>query len=263
MLHKYEIGKHCDKCALSCKDGTVGGQSKVPFSEVKLIVVSSYPTNKDYKSGQSLADNLERKGTPNSNKAIVGAGEYLRFCLGAFLDRSKDIPEQFKPIEDYTYFTNALKCNPQHGKDKITVVEKHIKICKDTWLTNELAQFQPTVPIFACSSEAVKALLGTDQSLYNNRNRVNYYKQHPVIVSTNPIEWEKYVMYFVPDIEEARQNVVKLMKSGAIKKYKKNVDKVIGTSSWQALPGNPLYFVKQDLNLIKQEVVKYINYLCS
>lgn len=260
MLYRFDIDKKCNKCSLSCKEGTVSGQSKVPFSNVKLIVISAFPGAREYKLNQSLADNPDRRGdVPDSNKAPVSAGEFLRFILAETLDKSKEIPKEYKPIEDYTYFTNAIKCTPQHGKDKITVTEKHIRTCRDSWLTKELDMFPSKVPIFACTSEAVKGLLGTKESLYNNRNKVNYYKEHPVIVSTNPVDWEKYVMKYVPDIEESRQYVVKLMKSGAIKKYKKKIDQVIGVKKWQALPGSPLYFIKQDLELIKQEIIKYIN----
>ena len=260
MLYRFKVDKKCTKCSLKCNEGTVNGQSEVPFLNVKLIVVSSYPGNREYQSGLSLPDNLNRKATvPDSNRAAVGAGEYLRYCLTHFIDSSKEIPEQFKPIENFTYFTNAIKCTPQHGRDKITVTEKHIKTCRDSWLTKELELFNPRVPIFVCGSESVKAVLGIKESLYKNRNKVNYYKEHPVIVSTNPVDWEKYVMKYVPNIEESRGYIVKLMKSGAIKKYKKRIDQVIGVKRWQALPGSPLYFVKQDLQLIKEQLIKYLN----
>jgi uracil-DNA glycosylase len=260
MLYRFEVNKKCTKCSLKCNEGTVSGQSEVPFPNVKLIVVSNYPGNREYTTGLSLADNLNRKATvPDSNRAAVGAGEYLRYCLTHFINSSKEIPEQFKPIESFTYFTNAIKCTPQHGRDKVTVTEKHIKTCRDSWLTKELDLFNPRVPILVLGSEPVKAVLGIDKKLYENRNRVNYYKDHPVIVSTNPVDWEKYVMKYVPNIEESRGYIVKLMKSGAIKKYKKRVDQVIGVKRWQALPGSPLYFVKQDLQLIKEQVIKYIN----
>ena len=260
MLYRFKVDKKCTKCSLKCNEGTVNGQSEVPFLNVKLIVVSSYPGNKEYQSGLSLPDNLNRKATvPDSNRAAVGTGEYLRYCLTHFIDSSKEIPEQFKPIENFTYFTNAIKCTPQHGRDKITVTEKHIKTCRDSWLTKELELFNPRVPIFVCGSESVKAVLGIKESLYKNRNKVNYYKEHPVIVSTNPVDWEKYVMKYVPNIEESRGYIVKLMKSGAIKKYKKRIDQVIGVKRLQALPGSPLYFVKQDLQLIKEQLIKYLN----
>jgi Uracil DNA glycosylase superfamily len=259
MLYRFEVDKKCNKCTLNCKEGTVSGQSEVPFSDVKLIVVSAYPGAREYKTNLSLAPSPpDKQGIPNSNKSPVGAGEFLRFCF-KLIDASKEISQEFKPIEDFTYFTNAIKCTPQHGKDKITVTERHIKTCRDSWLLKEIDMFPPKVPIFVCANEAVKALLGTKESLYNNRNRINYYKEHPVIVSTNPVEWEKYVMKYVPDIEESRQYVTKLIKTSSFPKYKKKIDEVIGVKKWEALPGSPLYFVKQDLNLVKQEIIKYIN----
>lgn len=260
MLYRFEVDKKCTKCSLKCNEGTISGQSEVPFSNVKLIVVSNYPGYKEYKTGLSLPDNLDKKEfIPNSNIAPVSAGEYLRYCLTQTIDKSKSIPEQFKPIQKYTYFTNSIKCTPQHGRDKLTIKDTHIKKCRDSWLSKELELFPPKVPIFVCGSESVKAVLGIDKKLYDNRNKVNYYKDHPVIVSTNPVDWEKYVMRYVPDIEESRGYIVKLMKSGAIQKYKKRIDQVIGVKRWYALPGSSLYFVTQDLNLIKQEVIKYIN----
>ena len=248
----------CLKCLLGSGKG-ITGQSCVPFNEVKLIVISAYPGGREERTGITLSDNENRKGPPDSNKATVGAGEYLRYCFEIFFDKDKNFPEEYKPIENWVYFTNALKCSPQRGRDKITVVAKHIKTCKETYLAEELNMFNPSVPILAAGSEATKALLGMDESLYNNRNRVNYYKDHPVIVTTNPVDWEKYSAKYVPDIEEARQHVVKLMKSGQIKRFKKNIDKVIGAKVWKALPSSPLYFVKQDLDAIKKQVIKYIN----
>jgi len=256
MLYRFEVDKKCNRCSLSCKEGTISGQSEVPFSDVKLIIVSANPSNREYKTNLSLAPSPpDKQEIPNSNKAPVGAGEFLRFCM-KIIDRS--LPQEYRPIENFTYFTNAIKCNPQHGKDKITVTERHIKACRDSWLLKEIDMFSPRVPIFACASEAVKALLGTKESLYNNRNRVNYYKKHPIIVSTNPVDWEKYVMKYVPDIEESRLYVTKLMKTPSFNKYKKKIDEVIGVKKWEALPGSPLYFVKQDLKLVTQEIIKYI-----
>lgn len=257
MLYRFEVDKKCNRCTLSCKEGTISGQSEVPFSDVKLIVVSAYPSNREYKTNLSLApSSSDKQEIPNSNKSPVGAGEFLRFCM-KIIDRN--LPQEYRPIEDFTYFTNAIKCTPQHGKDKITVTERHIKTCRDSWLLKEIDMFPSRVPIFACASEAVKALLGTKESLYNNRNRVNYYKKHPIIVSTNPIDWEKYVMKYVPDIEESRQYVTKLMKTPSFNKHKKKIDEVIGVKKWEALPGSPLYFVKQDFKLVTQEIIKYIN----
>jgi hypothetical protein len=61
------------------------------------------------------------------------------------------------------------------------------------------------------------------------------------------------------DMEVSRSYVLKLMKSGAIKKYKTQIDKVIGSKIWSpALPGNPIYFIKQDLELISSQVLNYI-----
>ena len=75
MLYRFEVDKKCTKCSLKCNEGTVNGQSEVPFLNVKLIVVSSYPGNREYQSGLSLPDNLNRKATvPDSNRAAVGAG---------------------------------------------------------------------------------------------------------------------------------------------------------------------------------------------
>ena len=256
MLYRFEIDKKCNKCTLSYKGGTISGQSEVPFYDVNLIVVSAYPGNREYKTGLSLSDNYERKRViPDSNKSPVGAGEFLRFCFKII---DKDLPNECRPIEKFSYFTNAIKCSPQHGKDKLTVTEKHIKSCRDYWLLKEIEMFPPKVPIFSCANEAVKALLGTKESLYNNRNKVNYYKDHPVIVSTNPIDWEKYVVKYVLDIEKSREEIIKLIHTNSFNKYKNKLDEIISINKWEALPGNPLYFVKQDLNLVKEEIIKYI-----
>lgn len=263
-MYRFEVDKNCNKCVLGKSSGgfacsgAISGQSDVEFSQVKLIVISSFPAGKDLSTKLSLAPNYDRKSVPDSNKAPVGGGEYLRHCLETFIDRSKTFPKEFTPIDEFTYFTNAIKCSPQRGRDKITIVDKHRKACTNNWLINELTMFPNDVPILACGTDAVKGILGIDSKLYELRNRVNYYKQHPVIVTTNPSEWEKYIMKYVPNIEESRGYIVKLMQNGTLKKYKKSIDKVIGVSKWKELPGSPLYFIKQDLMLIKNEVIKYI-----
>ena len=258
-MPKLLIDNYCTKCILGSKEGTVSGQSDVPFSEIKLIVVGNYPSGRDIKVDSSFADNPTRKGIPDSNKSIVTAGEFLRYSLKQFID--KKVPEEYRPITKYTYFTNALKCSPQRGRDKITVVEKHIRTCRETWLIEELNQLPSRVPILVCSNEAVKSILGKEAKLYDSRNKVNYYKNHPVIVTTNPGEWEKYAPKYVNDIEESRQYILKLIQAGVIDKFKrkKEIDKVIASKRWKALPGSPLYFVKQDLTLITEEIIKYIN----
>lgn len=248
----------CQQCNLGCGKG-ISGQSRIPFSQIKLIVVSSFVSSKEETIGMSLPDNPKRVGIPDSSKSIVGAGEYLRCCLEQFLDNNKSFPLEYKPIEKFTYFTNAIKCSPQRQKDKITILEKHIKACRDTWLINELDSLPDRAPIFACGKEAVKAILGTKENLYDNRNKILYYKNHPVIVSTNPGEWEKYATKYVKDTELARQSVLKIVKMGKENTYKKKIDRVIGSSRWKALPGSPLFFVKQDLALIREEVIKFIN----
>lgn len=252
------LNKDCRKCLLG-EGKAVFGQSEVSFDQVKLIIISAYPGNREQQTGITLADNEKRKGKPDSNKFKIGAGEYLRYCLGFFFDKDKEFPEEYKPITKYTYFTNSIKCSPQRGRDKITVVAKHIRTCRETYLINELDMFHPKVPILAAGSEATKALLGLDESLYNNRNKVNYYKDHPVIITTNPVDWEKYATKYVDDIELARQDLVKIIRAGKLKNFKKKIDEVIKAKSWKILPGSNLYFVKQDLNLVKQEVIKYIN----
>jgi uracil-DNA glycosylase len=236
-----DFNSKCTKCLLGSGSGVIG-QSKVPFDQVKLIVVSGTPTGREEKTGVALCGNENRKGVPDSNKSSVGAGEYLRYCLEVFFDKDKTFTEEYKPIENWVYFTHALKCSPQRGRDKITVVAKHIKTCKETYLSSELDMFNSRVPILAAGTEATKALLGIDKSLSNN-----------------PTDWEKYSAKYVPDLEVARGYVVKLMKNGQLKKFKKSIDKVIGAKVWKALPGSPLYFVKQDLEAIKKEVVAYIN----
>lgn len=260
-MYRYNINSNCTKCILGSKEGTIGGQSEVPFSEVKLIVIGNYPTGRDLRVDSSFSYNPNSKGIPDSSKGNLSSGEFLRYSLNAVIDKSKDIPDAYKPITKYTYFTNALKCSPQRGRDKITVLEKHIRTCKQLWLNDELDQFPDRVPILLCSNEAVKSILGKDAKLYDSRNKINYYKSHPVIVSTHPTEWEKYSAKHVPDIEEARQNIVKLIKANAINKFKKEkkINKIIGCKRWKPLPGSPLYFVKQDLSLILEEIIKYVN----
>ena len=253
MYKTPDFDKACRQCNLGCGTTSVSGQSEVAFSKVKLIVISDYPGSREIESGLSLADNKKKIAIPDSGKSPVGAGEFLRYCL-----RSLKFPFP-EDIERYTYFTNAVKCSPQNKKVTLSVEDKNVKICKDTWLLSELEMFNPRVPIWLCGGKAVKAVLGLKEGLFNNRNKVNWYGEHPVIVSTNPVDWETYNMRYVEDVEVAREHVVKLIERGWLAKFKKNMEAVTGSKIWKALPGSPSYFLKQDLILIKQQVIKYHN----
>jgi hypothetical protein len=241
-MYRPYFDRNCSKCNLTC--GTaVTGQSVIPFEEVMLIVISAYPGVNEVQQNISLAP------ATNKKKKGVNAGEYLRFCLNQLI-KDSCLPE---PITKYTYYTNAVKCNPFQNK----VYDSHVFKCKETWLDNELSMFNPKVPILLASSQAVKAVLGRQEKLYENTNKIIYYNQHPCIVTPNPIEWERGVYYKIDNYENVLDDLIGLHRLKKATKYQ--IDKLINLKSWDGIPiGSSNYFVKRDLNLLKQEIIKYV-----
>lgn len=261
MVNYSNVDPACRKCALACEGKkAIGGQSVCEFKDVKLIVIGAHPTDNDQRCQLSMADNPRRPLTPGArlvaptsgNGNAIGAGEYLRYCFKVLIDGGKFLPAHYRPIEDFTYFTTAVKCNPQVGRIKTTIAPKHLKTCKNEWLVAELDALPEGVPILACSNETVKMLLGPTANLYANRSKIHYYKSHPVVVTSNPADWEKCVMSYVASYDDAMKAALSLISVGG--RSKKTTSEVLGYEPWKALPGSPLYFVKQDLMLLVKTI---------
>lgn len=238
-MHRVGFNRRCSECSLSCQNA-VTGQSVVPLNEVVLIVISAYPGSNEIKQNISLA-----KG-----KSLTNAGSFLRHSLNSFFDDLTD----YKPIEDYIYFTNIIKCSPQKKGEPVTITPNHLKTCKSKWLDLELASL-PKCPILIASSEACFALLGT--KLNDSRNRVYTVEGRKAVVTYNPIEWERGAIKKIPDLDRVESEldlvIPKVSKDSPIPA------KIAKSTFWRPPPlGSALWFVHKDLQLLKPLVNKYV-----
>lgn len=257
----YRLSNINPKCTL-CKLGkgkAVFGQSECDPSHVVLVVVSAYPGSAEVQGNQSLiAQSAESKrlGKP------MGAGEFLRLTFKALFDNDPNFPEELKPFEKYVFFTNALKCNPQHGKDKINITPTMIKRCKEEWLIPEIRQFNPKVPILLAAGEAVKSILGEGYKLHDSRRQVHYVNEHPTVVTINPIEAERGLIKELRKPEETFEDLEKLFLK--VKNPGTKTNKLISSYYWKTEEGAPLFgsvpwHWQKDISLIKEQVISYWN----
>lgn len=219
----------CTKCSLTT-GRSVHGQSAVPLDKVLLVLISAYPSTEEVKQGITLAP----------SQKFMNAGKYCRFALNSVF--SKD--EFFSSIpsfSDYVFFTNAIRCSPLLKKEKKEVTKEHLSKCS-YWFDKELESLPTGVPILIAGSEAVKSLIGPNESIYANRRKVLSIKGHPSVVTMNPIEPARYHPYEL-DISMTRNGRVKIKKK----------------SMMPAIFGSPPYWFKQDLLLVKDLVKEYIN----
>lgn len=229
MYRPNGMDSKCQRCTL-CTGKSIHGQSNVPMDRVLLLLVSAYPSTEEVKQGITLAPSPK----------LMNAGKYCRMALGSVFD-SDPFFEKFKPFEDRVFFTNAIRCSPLVKKEKKEVKRIHLDTCR-YWLDKEISHINDGVPILLASSEAVKSMLGFKESLYSNRRKVfTLYKNHPAVVTTNPIEPARY-------------------HPKDVKVYKKRKGGFGIKESFMMKPffGSPPYWFKQDLLLVKDLVKKYI-----
>lgn len=249
--YRFNLTRKCKKCSLATGKA-VTGQSEVPFNQVKLIVISSYPGKAEEVQNLSLAPETKRR----RSKDQTPAGVFIRRCFKYIFDTDEEIDENYKPFERYIYFTNAIKCKK---KDE-TVKQEHRSMCKQTWLDKELILFNSKTPILLAGSDPVKSILGESHSIFKNRNKVNYYKSHPVVVCENPINIEKGMIRKLTTNQEEIYEKVKALVRSKINPAKKNklLENIIKTESIPISFGMSNYFFKEDMLNIKNEVKKFL-----
>ena len=232
---------NCKNCSL--KNGAaIGGHTFGKVNEIQLIIVAAYPAREEIKKGYSLASN---KVQPNIDRP--NAGRYIYYSSLLF-DQDPDIPNKFKPFYNHIGFTNMIKCTPfSRTGDKLTVSDKHIRTCKQTWLEKEIYNitiYNPTCPILLCGSEAAK-LLSPKQKVYSSRRRIyTYANTHPVLITFNPVEVVRYTAQKITEHKITTKN-------------KFIVEKV--TPQKPIIIGSPSWHWRKDINTVK-DLVK-ANYL--
>lgn len=255
MYKTPSFNNECQKCTLcNPKSIAVAGQSQVPFDQVKLVIVSAYPGVNEIATGTSLAPSPK----PAKGRAPQAtAGGYMRLSLSALFDTDPNIPDEYKPFEDFVYFTNALKCSPQRGRDKLNIAAKHISTCRQLWLDRELEQMPPSVPILLAASEAVKSLLpDLSGGVYANRRKLFFIGKHPTVITFNPIEAERGAIKWLDRHEELLEDLNK-----HFSKYKAAPKgNILRPAFWKPAPlGSSTWHWKKDMDSIKNLVIDYIN----
>jgi uracil-DNA glycosylase len=198
-MARYQIEKPCRMCPVGAaydpKPIQVFGQSSCRADEVKLIVVGNYPGGNDVRMNLSIAPdipvgyNSSPREKINHNLLKRSAGGYFRLMLRQYF--SPEIPL----IEQYTYFTNAVKCMPKKlgGKaGNFKVTDSHAASCMQYHLMNEIALLPAGIPILLCSSTAMKAFFPKmEGGVALNRRHIYYWREHPVVITMNPVEAER------------------------------------------------------------------------
>lgn len=211
------FNKACSRCRLSC-GGAIPGQASCPLSQVKLVIISAYPGSEEVKFGATLV--------PAND--YVNAGAYLRSSITNIFDNDEEIPEEYKPFDNFIFKTNAIKCPSTPGED----LNEAVKACR-VWLDLELKQLPPGVPILIAASQALNSLsmnTGVKYGINADRGRVLYIEGHPCICTYNPIEGLRYTPY------EGNKN--------------KPVEPILGSIPW---------LFRQDLLHMKEIVKGFIN----
>jgi len=171
------FNRTCELCTKLARGTSVGGAGPKDLSQVKLIVISDYPSNLEEEAGYPLFDNEEKRSQTRVNNSLTyikwrNAGNFLRYELNRLFG-----------LNTYTdtWITNAVKCNPFHKKEQITITEGFMKTCTNTWLLNELQtlhQHQLTCPILIAGTTAFRALQYVDNKLYSELTMANGKKAH-------------------------------------------------------------------------------------
>jgi uracil-DNA glycosylase len=247
-MFRIQFDRKCNACDLTCGQA-VAGQSNIPLDRVLLIIISSYPGISELQQNLSLVDSKSRNN--------INTGAFLRMLFKAVFDADKSIPDIYKPFENFVYFTNAVKCSPSRGRDKLTIKPSHIAACKDIWLSKELNELS-NCPMLLASSEAVTAMLGKDKKLNTSRNTIHTVGDRKAVVTHNPTEWGRGAIKVIKNKHEIDAEVDRLIEHST--NPHKSIDRLIKEDYWKPTPyGSTLWFVKQDLETLKTLVKEYID----
>jgi Uracil DNA glycosylase superfamily len=204
------IDPNCALCPLSNKSA-VSGNGPANLSDIKLIVISDYPGayETEFKFPQVPNDwaMAQRKQTPQFVKP--NSGRFIRDVLAI----------EFGLTKDNIWFTNAVKCDPNHLGKNLTVTTGHVRKCVQHWLHSEFAtinSYAPTAPILVAGSKALEAV----RTVYPNINGSNiaellrqvfYLDRHPAVCSYNPATYARSLAYIETDLRIDRRTHSKVI----------------------------------------------------
>lgn len=227
------FNRQCAACSLGYKNpevpSAVGGAGPTDLSQVKLIIVSDYPSNLEVKHNYPFFDNdaLRRQRQPMQWR---NAGSILRALLFTLFG-----------LDTYTdcWITNAIKCDPKQHQPENT----HLKICSQTWLLQEMTRLNEAVcdaPILILGRHAFNAMkLILDapfpSSLNEGLRRPIFWLNHPIVFAQNPAQVSRSPYHL-----ETR--VVSTPKSELVKS--------VLEVEW-IIPGSPLWHYANDLEVLR------------
>lgn len=192
-LSELKFNTNCKKCIRGEGNAIPGCISNADLTNVRLVVISDYPSYYEDLHKQPFYDNeVERiKKRQEKKKLEVGwpnAGNYIRRKLEAMgLDTYKEV-----------YFTNAIKCKNNSDKTIVPKEASELKPCVIEWLLPELniiSNVKPDVPILLAGKYAFIAFKkfipgspfkSSNIKLKQARGKEYRYKYHPLFVTVNP-----------------------------------------------------------------------------
>lgn len=179
MYRTRNADPYCNKCSLSTGK-SIHSCSNVAFKRVILCIYSDYPSVAEESTEIPLTPDRSRRN----------AGWFLRLLLDDIFDKDPEFPEIYKPISNYTLFSNSIRCNPVRDRNKTVIRQKHRDACS-SWIRLDMTDVPSNTPIIAAGSEIFKTFFGSLKGgIKENRNKILYSKltgNRPIIVSNNPV----------------------------------------------------------------------------
>jgi len=241
---KINFCSSCTRCSIGQEKENdknslaVGGAGPEDLTRVRLIVLSDHPgfyeeryrfpfVNKqevqafEYESGK-------RKKKPDNTQ---NAGYLMRYMI-----------EQKFDIDSYNdcYLSNVIKCDP----GKRTIQDSHLRTCS-SWLRSEfipLDEYCPKAPVLIAGTKAARAISYTFKDFKSvNKGGINALRRRddlrlgsrPVVFTYNPAIIARSNRWIEIDVDKRSKRVKK-------------------SRPYPFLPGSPLDFFNEDLELLRQ-----------
>jgi uracil-DNA glycosylase len=122
---------------------------------------------------------------------------------------------------------------------------KEIRECHD-WLARDLAKVHPNVPILVSGSKAVMSVLGKDRRVNSSRRKIHTLDSHPVVVCENFANVARYLTKKVTSTYKRRKDGLEMPSAKS-------------TRLLTPVPLSPPWCLIEDVQLIKEEVIDFIN----
>lgn len=224
---------YCQNCTLgknNKKGSAIGGAGPINLKEIKLIVISDYPTFNDKFKGTPFTDNQRTYSRTDEKAQWLNGAALLRASI-----------QNLYNIDSYTqcWMTYAIKCEP--GKN--TIKPEHLKICKSHlqdelhWLNEQV----PTAPILIAGTQAFAAIkmllpnvIESRSKLQSLRRTTLKYLGHPLCITVNPNIISKCQFRIEKEVYEYNDDIF-------VSKY----------TNYPVLVGSPYWFWCEDLKILQ------------